>query len=287
LSDVGAMLVGAMIPGKSMIPDVIKRPLRPFIQHLRAIRAKPRAVQAYPSYEAALAECESGYCDKELAEITVGMVRGVVSGRVASVLFRPNVSATLKALRISGANSVIDFGGGCGLHYFLARQELHRQFKWAVIETQVMVRASASLQSDELHFFSHVAEANSWLNEVPDLVFTSGAIAYTPEPETSLSRLVEVRAPYLAVLREALAFGPRRIIVQISRLRQNAPGKLPAGAEDREVKYPRTFMSRDDFAKIVESSYQFVFRGSLQHEFPLLADGVVLRQGYNFICKRK
>ncbi len=265
----------------------IKRFLRPFVDHARAVLAKPRPVESYPTYEAALAECGLGYSDPELAEVTVEMTRQVISHDVRRFLHRPNVRAALKALKLSNAQCVLDFGGSCGLHYFLARQEINRPIQWAVVETPVMVRASSTMGSGELQFFADIDEALRWLGAKPGLVFTSGAVQMTPRPESVLTQLMEIGAPYVALLREALALGPRRVTIQTSRLSNQAPGHLPAGVENREVKCPRTFMSRDVYSGIIKTRYRSIYRGWLQHELPLVGDGVELRAGYNFVCVRK
>jgi putative methyltransferase (TIGR04325 family) len=271
----------------AMIIDAVKRPIRPLVYHMRIVRAIPRPVAAYPSYEVALAACGPGYADSELADVVMQMTRQLLSTNIRRHLYEPNVRAALKALRLSSATRVLDFGGSCGLHYFVAKQQTGRPFKWAVVETPVMTKVSAILQSNELRFFTNIEEALCWLGDVPDLVFSSGALQYTPDPETCLTNLTEIGAPYLAILREALALGPSRVTIQMSRLSDNDPGGLPAGVENKEVKHPRTHISRDTFLKIVATRYRIIRRGWLQHEFPLEAVGVKLCMGYSFICARR
>jgi putative methyltransferase (TIGR04325 family) len=231
-----------------------------------------------------MADCGSGgYNDDELAGVMFEKTRALTARRVRDALHEPNAVATLEAVQLTRATPtrVLDFGGNCGLHYFLAKQETGRAFKWAVVETPTIVKASAPLESEELRFFCDLDSALEWLERKPELVHSSSAIQYTPEPEMFLSRLVDIQAPCLAILRGAVALGPRRVIVQTSRLSENGPGDMPPGVRDREVRYPLTFMSRTSFENIVGARYRLV-HGSRDDRIPdKEADGARLRSGDN------
>src|SRR5436190_21397150 len=55
---------------------------------------------------------------------------------------------------MAGASAVLDFGGGCGLHYKLAQLQ-SPNVRWAVVETPAMVRRASELVTDRLRFFSN------------------------------------------------------------------------------------------------------------------------------------
>jgi putative methyltransferase (TIGR04325 family) len=276
-------------PSRVFVPnsEIIRRRFRALVYHIRTVLAEPRPVIAYPTYEDALVQCGSGYWDRQLAEITVQVIKENTAANTGEFVHQRNACFIVKALEVSNATRVLDFGGSCGLHYFAAKRENLSPLRWAVVETPLMKEASAELASHELRFFTDIQEALHWLDALPELVLTSGALQYTSQPESYLTRLIEIGAPYLALFREALALGPRRVTIQTSRLSQNILGGLAAGIEDREVKYPRTYMSWSDYTKILTAHHKTAFRSLLQCEAPLLADGVELRQGYNFVYRRR
>ncbi|MEJ8308829.1 methyltransferase, TIGR04325 family [Agrobacterium larrymoorei] len=143
---------------------------------------------------------------------------------------------------------VLDFGGSTGTHYLLATQIYgHVPIgKWAVIETEPMVKRSLDYRSDHLRWFSDIDEAMIWL-EACDLVFTSGALQYTPDPQAALSRLLNLHAPILAIQRCAVSLSTRSVtIVQKSRLGENARGPLPEGFPDQDIFYPVTYRPEAD-----------------------------------------
>jgi putative methyltransferase (TIGR04325 family) len=250
-----------------------------------AVLPPPPKVTAYPSFEAAMAECESGgFNDAELADVMFRKTRALAAKRVRDAVYEANAVARLEALRLARATPtrVLDFGGNCGLHYFLAKQETGQAFKWAVVEVPLIAKASTPLESEELRFFSDIDSALEWLDGAPELVHSSGALQYTPKPEMFLSNLVEIKAPYLALLRGAVALGPSRVTVQTSPLSGNdPPGEMPPGVRDRDVRCPLTFISRTSFRKIVGPLYRLVHSSRDDRVSGLMADGVQLRRGDN------
>jgi hypothetical protein len=56
---------------------------------------------------------------------------------------------------IAVASSVLDFGGGCGIHY---KQAKSPDVRWAVVETRMMVDRASELATDKLKFFADIAE---------------------------------------------------------------------------------------------------------------------------------
>ena len=273
---------------KDLIRPIMRRILS--IRRFRAVLPPPPKVPAspshtaYPSFEAAMAECGIGaYNDVELADVMFKKTRALAAKRVRDAVHKANAIATLEALQLARATQtrVLDFGGNCGLHYFLAKQETGQAFKWAVVEMPLIVKASAPLETEELHFFSDIYSALEWLDGKPALIHSSGAIQYTPAPEMLLSKLVEIKAPCLAILRRAVALGPRRVTVQTSRLSDNGPGEMPPGVRDREVRCPLTFISRTSFRNIIGYRYRLVYSSRDDRMSDWVADGVRCQHGDN------
>src|SRR3954471_560356 len=63
---------------------------------------------------------------------------------------------------IEGAQTVLDFGGGCGIHY---KQASSPTVRWAVVEPPAMVRRAKEIETDRLQFFTSIEDAAKWLGE--------------------------------------------------------------------------------------------------------------------------
>src|SRR5262245_3538838 len=247
------------------------------------------ATETYPDYQSALRHCGDGYDDRELARVTLAKTLGILSSDLKAALHPPNTDATLTAVSLVPEREprILDFGGSFGSHYFLAKQCLPRRYRWAVVETDVIASLGAQIANDELKFFTSLDAARAWLGAV-DLVHASGSLQCTPEPKAMLSALVDLRAPYLAVTRTAVALGPECVTIQTSLLSGNGPvGGLPPGVEDRIVRYPRIFMAKDDFIGTIVPHYLVVHQTFDDREGPLVADGVRLALGDNFVFARR
>ncbi len=242
----------------------------------------------YDTYEAALADCNADAYEND------DIVRAVVE---KNVRLRSSIEETkrldLGALRTLigiglakvGAEqklNVIDFGGGGGYHYTIAKAALGNDFKlrWNVVETPAMTREAQRMRNSELRFFDCIESASKDLGGV-DLVFTSGALQYCPDPLNILKELVRVRADYLFITRTALNDEPNRlIIVQNSPLSHNGPGALPPGFVDRTVSYPAVFCPKQDFESVIAQHYQIRFCITEDKAAYLAADKGVDMFGY-------
>jgi putative methyltransferase (TIGR04325 family) len=130
-----------------------------------------------------------------------------------------------------------------------------------VVETAAMAKAGRELLAgSELNFFDSIEDARRDLGRV-DLVFSSGALQYCPQPLDFLKSLLAVRAPSLFITRTALAEGQiQRVGVQHSMLSWNGPGALPNGYQDREIAYPIVCESRSRIEGMLGEAYDIRFR---------------------------
>jgi putative methyltransferase (TIGR04325 family) len=183
---------------REVTPPVVLRLLRPFRE-----RRSPRYgyFGDYPTFDAAVADCTTdGYSnDQIVARVSeqTEEVKDRFSGQATSVLLdgriMQNLAATLLAIS-SGARatlSVLDFGGGLGIHHYQMSPFLAVQSKlsWLVCETEVMVReGNRRGRSPGLQFVSSLDEAHGPF----DLVLASGAIQYLPDPLETLARLAQL-----------------------------------------------------------------------------------------------
>lgn len=218
------------------------------------------------TYEKAAGQCrKSGYEDDVL-------VRAVVE---KNLVFRKKIRdrpvfdltalRTLIALGLSRTRrdlKVIDFGGGAGYHYEMARIALGQSAAicWNVVETTAMAKAARGLEEQGLKFFDSIEEAARDLGSV-DLVLASSSLQYCPDPELFLQRLIDVGASHLFITRTPFSESLENVIsVQRSRLSANGPGPLPADLTDVEISYPITYLSSAKVEQALSSKYELRFK---------------------------
>jgi putative methyltransferase (TIGR04325 family) len=245
---------------------ILKQAIPPFV--ISAVK-KRRSARApfFRSFREALDSCgANGYQASDVVKVVVeknliyrntmwsSRVIGLESLRTMIGVGAVNSPATLK---------VLDFGGGGGYHYSIARAVLskERDIRWNVVETEATAAAAeAKLAGGGLKFFTDIHKAAADLGEI-DLAFTSSALPYTPDPLAFLAKLISVRARHLFITRTALNDGDDAVIsVQSSMLSENGPGPLPAGFQDREIRYPVTFASKRKAEQLICEAYDIRFR---------------------------
>ncbi|MBR0855686.1 hypothetical protein [Bradyrhizobium liaoningense] len=184
---------------------------------------------------------------------------------LATINYKPDGDWPL----VRGVNTVLDFGGGAGLHYKVARVQ-SPNIRWAVVETPAMARRAKELATDQLMFFERIEQAADWLGDV-DLVHSNGAIQYVPDALEAIRALCAVRPAALAWHRVPISKVAKREI-QTSFLSDNGPGRL-AAAKEKLVQYERTWISEQAFMqahegfRLIDRSPDPAERGSMQFRF--------------------
>ncbi|TYL73237.1 hypothetical protein [Bradyrhizobium cytisi] len=158
---------------------------------------------------------------------------------------------------VVGVRTVLDFGGGAGLHYKTACQQ-SPDIRWAVVETPAMVRRAKELATDRLMFFERIEHAAGWLGSV-DLVHSNGAIQYVPDAIETIKALCSIRPAKLAWHRVPISEGEPKREIQTSYLSDNGPGSSPASKE-KLVRYERNWLSGQAFIQAHEG-YRVADRG--------------------------
>lgn len=159
-------------------------------------------------------------------------IHGYEQPELIEVIFQKTKSYRPNSKWIETAKTVLDFGGGCGLHY----KEAALDAKWAVVETPAMVRRANELATERLQFFTNINAARDWLGQV-DLMYSNGALQYTQKPEATLAELVSLHATVMVWKRVGLSTGEEQSL-QTSNLKDNGPGKIRI--KDKLVTYPVT-----------------------------------------------
>jgi hypothetical protein len=139
-----------------------------------------------------------------------------------------------------GATTVLDFGGGCGLHYKQARSQ---DVRWAVVETAAMVERAKELATDRLQFFTRISEAKDWLGYI-DVMHSNGALHFSPDPERTLHELCGIGAKKMLWDRMFISHAAEKD-VQVSFLSDNGPG--PISIKEKIVRYERTAIQENSF----------------------------------------
>ena len=203
--------------------------------------------QTFPDFTAASAACGAGYSDADIAHVIAFKTAQPIETRQ----FAPEQAInSVLAVSITAAEqaarplTVLDFGGGCGFHYFRTSAAIHTPLRWAIVETPTMAISAAKLADGRFDVFTDIAAAAQALGRV-DLIHASSSIQYVPEPLATLKTLAALRPRYFALARFPWWGGAQIVGVQVSTLAQNGIGPMPPHIPDRQVLYPITFSNFD------------------------------------------
>lgn len=204
--------------------------------------------QVLPDFASAASACGAGYHDAEIADVIA-----YKTGLAVDVhQFAPEQAInSILAVGIAASEvterplKVLDFGGGCGFHFFRVTASIRAPLRWAIIETPTMAMRATKLSQGKFEVFSDIAAGVEALGHV-DLVHASSSIQYVPEPLAALQSLAALRPRYFALLRFPWWMGPQTVGLQPSTLAGNGIGPLPPGMADREIMYPVTFTNFND-----------------------------------------
>lgn len=227
--------------------------------------------RVYPTYEDGLAACGGhGYELDDLVNV-VYLKTKALSKKLGT---EPNLSLTeamtqsLTAVLLTAifqeneAIKVIDFGGACGSQYFIVKKILGDKIRlhWSVVETKKMVQKARALQTDELRFFESISDVKNEFGDI-DLFHSSGAIQYVPDPEITISRIINSGAHFLFLNRLALLTGNGKYVVstQESMLSANGTGPIPSGIQDRSCRYPIIYIGKEWLESQFGQKYRIAF----------------------------
>ncbi len=245
----------------------------------------------YKSYEEAVHACQNGaYQNSDLVKVVVDKNLVYRQKIQTDPVFELSALRTLIALGLSKTSdslNVIDFGGAGGYHYTIASKVLGSEvkLKWNVVETTAMAKEAQRIATDSLCFFDSITEAVKSLGYV-DLVFTSGALQYCPNPIAFLRQLVNVNARCFYITRTPFCNADHATVTtQKSKLSENGPGPLPEKTKDRIIKVPVTYASRRAVEDIISEKYVIQFRTQEGEGVFKMPNMTVSMDGY--FCVRK
>jgi putative methyltransferase (TIGR04325 family) len=220
--------------------------------------------EIFRSFEEAAATCNLGYADPELAKSI--LERSLAIGGDLPDLDYENGVLVYFAIAFIAARSacrpirILDIGGGFGLHARICQAKFPQWLqRWAIVESPAFVRLGEAVATETLRMFSDMDDAASWLGGV-DLLYSSGTIQYFRDPISVVKSAVATEAPVQFWQRLAIATKQRAVVVQTSRLSDNTLGPLPRDFINREIRYPRTYLTETEFLDGFVPLYKTVVR---------------------------
>ena len=154
--------------------------------------------------------------------------------------------------------NVLDFGGGAGNHYYLARKLIDDKVKinWHVVETDLFVREvnKQGLESSELKFFTSVDSAIKSIEKF-NLIYANSSLQYTTNPLNFLEKLLKVNSDFIFFTRTPLIEDNRKEVIglQISKLSSNGQGEIPPelNIKDEIVEYPFIVANKEELENLI------------------------------------
>jgi putative methyltransferase (TIGR04325 family) len=248
--------------------------------------------QIYANYNDALSVCNGkGYSMQDLTDVVVKKNIAMKHSLTRDSYLSREATRTLMSIGFalnSKSVRILDFGGGGGYHYTLARLALGEEcrIKWNIVETEAMCHSARIIADDSLKFFSTISAAEKDLGCV-DLLLTSSALQYCPDPIAYLKDLLAVSAKYLYITRTPFFPGQQTLVsVQSSMLSHNGPGPLPDGYTDQEILYPISYVPLDQIETLIQEKYTIRFK-VLEEPGNLFIDNQAVNAYYGFFCELK
>ncbi|MGB6509110.1 MAG: methyltransferase, TIGR04325 family [Xanthobacteraceae bacterium] len=208
--------------------------------------------EVFPDFTTALAACGPGYDNSDIADVIAYKTAIPMDQRqfapeqaINSILTVGIAAAEIRDRPVT----VLDFGGGCGFHYFRVVPTIRTPLRWAIVETPTMAERASKLAQGRFDVFTDVGAATEALGRI-DLVHASSAVQSAPDPLETLKMLVALHPRYFGLLRFPVWGRPSLVGLQTSPLSLNGIGPMPPNVPDRMVTYPVSFTNFDDVMKL-------------------------------------
>jgi putative methyltransferase (TIGR04325 family) len=235
---------------------------------INLLKAKPKLFDIYPNYEKAL-EGGLGYDEKKLIKVIVAKALAFKKNLSINNNLDLSISRTAFALSLlykKSSLTILDFGGGAGTHYTLAKKLLGDKvsIKWHVVETETMVNEAKNnnLENEELKFFKDIDSAIDHVDNF-DLIYANSSLTYTDDPMEYLNKLLNTNFDLFYITRTPMNEKSKENIVgiQSSRLSTNGQGNIPESLdiEDEVIKYPFTIISKSAFEETIKKKTAIKF----------------------------
>ena len=164
-----------------------------------------------------------------------------------------NFANVVKAYNFS---TILDFGGGAGYHYFLAKKYLYKEkIDWNIVENEMMVNlCKIHLNEAELSFIKDLKKIEKKIH----IVFSSCAINYCDNPLMLLKELLDLPCEYYYFTRTPLSLNSNFKYQQFSRFSENGPinevSKINKG-----VKVMNNISTKKEFEEIINNNFDIIY----------------------------
>jgi putative methyltransferase (TIGR04325 family) len=166
-----------------------------------------------------------------------------------------NIKRTIKFINYikkKKLKKIIDFGGGAGYHYFIAKKIINYEFKWFLIENKTMVKlCKKKIKYKNLSFNNQLIKTKA------DIFFSSCAINYTNNPINILNKISKLNAKYLYFTRTPLSQNGEVEFKQLSLLSENGPLYLK-NEKKIFIECKNKIISQKKFENIFNKKYRIV-----------------------------
>jgi len=157
----------------------------------------------------------------------------------------------LEFIKKKKLKTILDFGGGAGYHYFIARIKLPNFiFKWIIVENKTMVRLCIKkIKYKNLSFFDS-------LNKIKkiDIFFSSCAINYTKNPLEIIKSIIKLKTKYLYFTRTPLTENQSLEFKQFSLLSDNGPCKIN-NEKEMLIVYKNKIINQQKFEEMFKNKF--------------------------------
>lgn len=277
---------------KTLLKTVFREITPPIFYKIAKKNYSNRSFRLYGSYDEALKYSSlKGYETDEIVKVVVEKNKIYADKLLHHPYLTLNDLRTVIGIGLTKVEdkvlNVLDFGGGGGAHYYIAKIALGENIKirWNVVETEALANQAQCLKTDDLKFFSTIEDACLDLGRV-DLVFSSGALQYTPDPIFYLSKLLEVGAKNFFITRTSFSANETKFIgVQESKLSANGPGALPKGFQDFYVYYPNVFVPKSEVEQLI-ANFNYKINLHISEDRQVYKFGDQCFDMYGFFCEQ-
>jgi len=178
---------------------------------------------------------------------------------------------------------ILEFGGGSGNSFYIARKFFHDlKFDWHVIETVFMAESAKNrIHQEGLYFYSN---QNEIVEKDFDLLYINSSLQYTQDPLAELTKLLAIKPEKIFITRQLLTNNQTSKFQQRSKM--NANGPLSSEKSDNtEITYPVIAEKKDAFEQILLQNYDIIsVINEEQHVFRYVQSNM---NYYGYYCERK
>jgi len=193
--------------------------------------------------------------------------------------------ANKNGLPIGSRINILDFGGACGLNFFIARYLLPNfSLKSIVVETSQMAKYNNDRnRHSDLSFISNINEISN-LSFKPDILICNSSLQYSQNPCETLRELLTFSPSVCYISRTPLTdLNYSQKLIQKSKLKNNGPTSNKTNVFSKKIYYPLNIEPFIKIQQLLDSHFQTIRiykDGVLNHKN--LAEKSIY--SYSFLC---